>query len=347
MKNSLGIFQSTKGILILLVIVWHTDNLFEVVSGLSFQMNPLIGLLVLLRNFGIYAGMPAFFMISGYGFRKRPLRIWARFNLIPMIKGYLIAAAIVIGFTALKGILLGRDVSKAMISQCIGYALMNHPKAEFFGQEVKGINVMWFVCTLAIASVMLNQILTVKNRRIQIAICIVLACTGVLLRDIRLPFCIHQSFICCSFMYIGYYMRQEKLLTKKLPWYFAALPVLLCLFASLTNDLVLKIARNVYPNGLLDLMISWIAGIVAMFFFARLDQFNGKIMDAFRWVGQYSFIIYCTHHVERQIVPWVRIVSPVIHSAPLQFAAIYILRVLLCLTAAYVFTRYKKRLLRM
>lgn len=336
MKITPGTFQPIKGFFSLLIIYSHTRNLFGGIPPFSFQMHPWRGLLSFLLDICFYTVMPGFFIICGYGFRKMSLRRLVRNNLLPVIKGYLITTVILLVFATLQAILLGRDISQAVVPQFLGFVLMNLPTATYFGVSVGNVGMMWFACVLVLASILLNCILRLNSRWVQGAICLVLAAAGVLLKDVRLPFCLQQTCVCCSFMYIGYMMRQEKLLEKKPPWYSAALVFLFFVYIVSMENHRIDISVNSYQNGLLGLITAWIIGTATMYLFIHLSALKGKWIDLLAWIGQNSFIVFCVHHVERQLVNWNQLSSLVTDNRQLQQIVIFLLRTFICLIITYI-----------
>lgn len=337
-------FQPAKGLLMLLIILCHTFNAFGGVPQFSFQANPVSAIPTFVFDFFfVNTIIPCFFMICGYSFRRRPLRFLLKGTPLFVLRAYLITSAIIICLNTLRAIILGGNAPHVFISECLSFALIIQPGGEFLGHSLSGISTVWFLCVLAVDSILLNQILALRSRRSQIAVCALLACIGILLKDITLPFCIQQICICCSFMYLGFVISQEKLLTRRMPWYLVVLPLLLWLFLFLKGDHRINISNNLYPNGLLDLIAIWSAGYLMLYAAAYLGQFDGKFFEALSWVGQYSFILCCVHHVEKTVLPLRKMVGIVIHDPTLQFLAVFLLHTGICLALTYAFVQFGKK----
>ena len=341
---SLGMFQPAKGLLMFVIILWHTISSFNNFSEVPFyQLHPMIAVPKFILDFFFnYTVIPVFFMMCGFSFRRRPLRYLIKGTPLYILKAYLFTSLIIICAKTLNAAIMGQEVFLKLISQLFNYMLMVYPGA------------MWFLCVLALNTIILNYVLTLKSRLSQIAVCLLLACIGMLLKDIRLPFQIQQTYIrlpfqisqiciCLSFMYIGYLMNEKKVLTKKFPWYILVLFLLLNLFLFVRGNNHISVGSNLYPNGMVDLIIAWLGGYVFMFGAAFLGQFNGRFFDLLVWMGQYSFLICCVHHVERECVPLQQAVSLVIRDDVLQFYTVFVLRVILCLALTYVILAYQKR----
>lgn len=342
-KIGLGTFQPAKGVLMIVIMLWHTIQSFDGYSAFSLLLNPVIDIPKIFSDFFFnYTTISCFFMMCGYSFRRRPLRYLIKGTPLYIMKAYLITSAIIICVNSLKAAIRGQDVIHSLISQVLPYALIIL-NGEYFGYKLNGIFALWFICVLAFDTILLNQILTLKSRRSQITVCLLLACAGMLLKDIRLPFLIQQTCICLSFMYIGYWMGTEKVLTKKFPWYLLALFFLLNLFFFVRGDNHINVATNSYPNGMVDLIMAWLGGYVFMFGAAFLGQFNGRFFDLLAWMGQNSLILCCVHTVEKRILPLKRAVSFVFHDQQLQFVLLFTLRILLCLALTYAIAEYQKR----
>ena len=211
MKSSLGTFQPAKGLLMLMIVSSHTASVFWPVPRTSSQAAPALTALQLLSDLLRYAAMPCFFMICGYGFRRRRLPILMRNTVAPIAKAYLITSLLIIGIAAIRAVAEGQGVVRTLVVQSLTYALMATPPLELLGLTTRSIGTIWFPCVAALASIVLNQVLALRERRWQAVVCAALACAGVLLRALRLPFCILQTCVCVSYMYVGYLMRREKL----------------------------------------------------------------------------------------------------------------------------------------
>ena len=145
-------------------------------------------------------------------------------------------------------------------------------------------------------------------------------------------------------MYIGYLMRQEKLLAKGVPWHLAGLSLICFLCLHTMNDAQIAIGYNWYPHGLMDLALTWLIGYVAMFLATALDEAEGTFIDVLCWVGRYSFLICCIHHVEKNALPLQRMMAHAIpHSALLGYASLFLVRMLLYVIIVNLFLRYDNK----
>jgi surface polysaccharide O-acyltransferase-like enzyme len=104
MKSSLGTFQPAKGLLMLTIISSHTASVFWPVPRTSSQAAPALTALQLLSDLLRYAAMPCFFMICGYGFRRRRLPILMRNTVAPIAKAYLITSLLIVGIAAIRAV---------------------------------------------------------------------------------------------------------------------------------------------------------------------------------------------------------------------------------------------------
>lgn len=347
LKINLGMFQPAKGFFMLLIIQCHNFGILGKhphFSVQTLQTNPVLGLALFILDFFFSNTLiPCFFMICGYSIRRRPLRYLIKGTPLYLLKAYLITSVICICLNTLKAIVRGYDVSEYFITECLSFILMPQLKMEFLGHTAYGIGAIWFVYVLAIDSILLNQILALKSRWSQAAVCVLLAVIGMALRQYNVPFFILQSCICCSFMYIGHLISQYKLLTKKIPLVFVVFPLLFWVFLFVRCNFYVDIYANFYSDGMVDLIAIWLLGYHMLYAAAYLGQRSGKLIDFLSWMGQYSFVLCCIHHVENRVLLWKEAVAFVTQNLTIQFFAALILRICLCLALTYAFVQFEKK----
>ncbi len=339
MKNHYTMFQPLKGILMLLIIFSHSIDIPE----FSLPVNPLSGLFRFLYDFASFTCIPCFFMVCGYGFRKKPLRILMQNTVLPILRAYLITSVIILVIHALRSFVVGRDVLPSLLPRILCYVLMVIPATRYFGCTVESIGAIWFLCTLAFTSLMLNLILQIKDQWKQGVVCLVLCWLGLYLRDFSPPFCISQSCICCSFLYLGYQIRQLKLLEKKLPWYYTAGALLLCLLLCLKKSHRIGVSYSWFPGGLATIVAVCFLSYLLLYYASYLDQPKGRFFDGLCWLGQYSFLLCCVHQVERNALPLQTLLARVLKDSMWQDAVYFLSRTILCISITYLLVAIGKQ----
>ena len=99
-KNTLGMFDLIKGVIMIMVMLGHTYGLFDELNKYD-SINAQIGALgihriifALLVTIMLKLSMPVLFIISGYGFRKTPFKKCVKNQFDRLMKPYIITALI-------------------------------------------------------------------------------------------------------------------------------------------------------------------------------------------------------------------------------------------------------------
>lgn len=343
MKNSLGLFNAVKGVLMILIILSHslTDFIFSKMPH-AFLSGDIRGLILFFFYLISYAAMPLFFAVCGYGFRRRRLDLLIRNSLAIPLKAYCLASLVIIGLGTLGAFLSGDNAVQALLTGCVSYLFGLQPGATFRGIFFDGNGPLWFLWTFSGAVLLLNQIAKLDKRRIQTAVCAFLACAGLFLTRYPLPFCLQQIFICTGFMYIGWIMSREKILEKKLPWYLAAAAVLSAVLLIFKSGLPVSVSGNEYPNGLPDLIAAWLLSFVLMFPAARLGTCSGPLADFLCWTGRNAFFLCCFHTVEFKALPLRYFINFHVQNRYLRYTVLFLASSLWAFGTVYAFTRCRQ-----
>ncbi len=336
-------FQTIKGFMMVMIIFGHT---YFYIPEFSLKLGAVPSLLIYPLDFLSHTCIPCFFMICGYGFRKRPLHILMRNNVLPILKAYLITSVIILALHALRSYVVGREVLPALLPRILSYVLMIAPQVMYFGMDIEGVGPMWFFCCLAFCSLLLNLILQIPDQRGQSFICLALCWLGNYLHQFPLPFCISQTFLCCGFMYLGYRVRQDRLLEKKLPWYFPAGALLICLLICLKMPHRINFYLNLFPGGAGDIIACYLLGYVLMYYASFLDPLKGRLLDGLYWLGQNSFLVCCAHQVDFQGLPLRTFLLHFSQNELLMDTVLFFIRLALCSFVTWLIILIGRRRLR-
>lgn len=304
--NRIGMFDLVKGILMVLIILGHsiTDYFHYWEYENTLLIPKLANSLPAILTYGL---IPMFFMICGYGFRKKSMKKAVVGQFKYFWKPYLLVTAATALIVIIKKILINGSIAEGLSYQVLPYFLVFCPgQREFLGLYMDSVGPIWFFWVFVTAGILLNLILQEEQSWVQFCLVIILSCAGLMMRNITLPWCIQQTLVCCGYMYIGWFMKKQKMLEQKLPSYLVLLVILLCLIASL-NGGNLEISQNVYANGAEDLLISYLAGIISMFGAVKIGYLEGSAADKLCWIGKNALYICCIHTVTYTVVPWERL----------------------------------------
>lgn len=302
-RDYLGMFDFAKGFMIILILVGHaitTHFNYWVFDG---KQNPALGLLILFLIFTIQNIIAPFFMMGGYSFRKRSMKICVKTQIHYFLKPYLYVALSVSILSVIKKLLISGSIIDGLKYHALPFLFGLCPgKKEFLGIYMSDIGPVWFLFTFVLATILLNLIVHEKQMWAQILIIVTLTFGSLAIKDVMLPFCIQQTMICCGYMYVGMLMKKYKFFQKKVPVSFIVIAVTICLIAMLFGEIA--VAGNRWKLGIFDVFASYIAGIVYMIIFRKLNRYSNKIFEAIRWMGRHILWFCCIHTVFYLVLPW-------------------------------------------
>ena len=159
--SSLGMFDLLKGIGMLAIVFAHTAELYPLGTN---DVTPFAFALFAYRE----ALMAAFFIASGYGFRKRSIRKCIEQQLKTLFKPYLYTAlATTVLHAFIHHAAFGSwDAAISESAKVLGGFLLGLPHtATYFGQQFFSCGPMWYLVALMLAWVLLDVLLEIFPER--------------------------------------------------------------------------------------------------------------------------------------------------------------------------------------
>lgn len=295
-KLNLMSFSLAKGIAILSVVCFHTYDRYE-----SEFLTVAKYFLVL-----SIAVLPAFFLISGCGFKEATPRKMLKKTFSGLVVPYLWVMATfatifpVVRFCIEGSLPVAIDQTKRfLIAFILGYARYGK---MLFGVELFWCTPVWFLLASFVASNVLNLILQIRNEKVRLLGVVLAVLLGNYLFSVEFFYgCIPQGLRAVGYFYVGYMLKKNELilrLWKKPIVYVILIPCFL---------LDLKLATlpdTVFINVLVEFIFSTFAGMLFLCAAIYLSTFELKGLDWINKVGIYSHWILCLHSAEMDIVPW-------------------------------------------
>ena len=304
--SSIGMFDMLKGAGMLTIVFAHTAELYpmQAVSGLSLTaFFPFI-----YRE----ALMAAFFIASGYGFRKRSIHKCIHQQLKSLLKPYAYTAL----FTCVLHFIIHYKTFQYLpgtIGESIkvtgGFLLGLPHTATYFGQQFFSCGPMWYLVALMLAWVLLDVLLEIFPERY-----ITPAVVGVTLLGWGVtlvweaPFCIAQGMVSLPYLYIGYLAKKRRLFETPLSGrakaglIVSALGVVAGVLLTQSTDCV---SLGEWTMGPLSILLDGAVGYGIIRLFLKWQRrVDGPISHAIEWVGRRSLFIFCIHTVELTAIPW-------------------------------------------
>ena len=154
--SSLGMFDLLKGVGMLLIVFAHTSELYPV--GDISTITPVTFFLFAYRE----SLMAAFYIASGYGFRKRSIHKCIEQQLKTLLKPYVYTAlATTVLHAFIHHAAFGSwDAAISESAKVLGGFLLGLPHtATYFGQQFFSCGPMWYLVALMLAWVLLAVVL--------------------------------------------------------------------------------------------------------------------------------------------------------------------------------------------
>ena len=324
--NSLGMFDFLKGIGMLTIVFAHSAELYPV--GATTTITPMTFYLFAYRE----SLMAAFYIASGYGFRKRSIGkcISQQFKTLFKPYAYTGLATTIAHFVIHYKTFGNWNNAVYETYKVLGGFVLGLPHtATYFGQEFFSCGPMWYLLALMIGWILLDIILNIfPESYIKWAVLGTMLLGWGICITWEAPFCIGQGMVTVPTLYVGYLAKKHKIFDKPLSRRLkntlmgcAAAVAVLVLFTQST-DCVSMAQWNLGPVSIL-LDAGAGLGILSMvlWFQRRVDNFVTRGIQA---IGRRSLYIFCIHTVELTAIPW--------YLMPQKFAAHPVLGVVLQFT---------------
>ena len=298
-RIGLGTFDLIKGIAIAIVVFSHSVSRYTLDD---------FGLLAPVYYFMYIMGMgfmPMFFIISGYGFKDKPVGKTLKKTFSELLIPYLLVIPLSIGFYIVMH-LWKNDMP--FILENTGRSIVSF----LLCTETAGP--MWFFIALFIASNLLNLILKCKKTLLQILLVTACIIFGffVMHSDFKY-FQVIQGFTAVGFCYAGHIMKEKKILERSIysPW-----PYLILLPVCLAQTVAVLLSINGQGNSplLFDMstgdysvyafFAAGCTGVLMMLLGVLCSKMEWKCMEWVSELGVYSYWILLVHTIEYNAFPW-------------------------------------------
>lgn len=303
--NSLGMFDLLKGVGMLTIVFAHTGELYPM--GDASHINPLTFCMFAYRE----SLMAAFYIASGYGFRKRSIHKCIHQQLKSLLKPFCYTAV----FTTVLHFIIHYKTFHYLpgsltesIKVAGGFLLGLPHTATYFGQEFFSCGPMWYLLALLVGWILLDVILNIFPERY-----VSWAVGGAALLGWgtslawELPFCLIQGAVITPYLYIGYLAKRQHWLDQPLSrrmsciLWAAVLLIPVAAFATGSTDCV---SMAEWTLGPISILLDGFAGLLFVRLFLRLNRHRNALVSFFEAVGRRSLYIFCIHTVELTAIPW-------------------------------------------
>ena len=304
--SSLGMFDLLKGVGMLTIVFAHTAESYAI--GTTTAITPFTFYLFAYRE----SLMAAFYIASGYGFRKRSIGKCVSQQLQMLLKPYIITGLLT---TLLHYIChyaaFGSPESAFYETRKVfgGFALGLPHTADYFGQTFFSCGPMWYLLSLMIGWILLDVIMNIfPERYIPWAVLGTMTLGWGITLAWNAPFCIAQGMVVVPYLYLGFLAKKKKLFEQPFSrqlkaglWAaFAAVGLLVVLTQS--TDCV---SLGEWTLGPVSILLDGIVGLGFIVLFMKVQRLlDNPVTHLIEAVGRRSLYIFCIHTVELTAVPW-------------------------------------------
>ncbi len=337
-KNTLGMFDGLKGLSILFVIALHCHtDVFVANPGLA------VPLPIHLAENLAGLSMAVLFAVSGYNFKPIALSKAVKKQAGLLLKPYAAVAAASIVTGAVLNLWTGGPFWQGMSKYTLGFLIGLVAYRRIGPFEIRSIQAVWFLMALFFGWLLLTLCMKVKSQSVRLACVCACAAAGVLLSRVCpiLPFCILQSLTATGFLYLGYRIKKDDLLFRKVPvWVYAACTAVFG-FCAVYGDA--NLGSNVWKLSLLDYLGMLCGSFVALRIYLRLYNPEWRVWRPIQFFGKNSLWILCIHTYEHYVFFWRD--QPVLRTESYLRAWFYLfcIRLLLILFLYWVIKRASER----
>ena len=298
-KNSLGMFDMLKGVMMILVLLYHTYGLLDCIDSNS----PFMIIVLLLYILGGLS-MPALFIVSGYGFRKMKFKKCLKKQFNTLVVPYIITTFITCFVHCISYYLLygGKRVAiKETLKVLFAYAIGLSKDAGSGFMENVACGPIWFLLALVVSNLVFNQLLQYfEGKKLLIASAVV-SCIGWLVSYIiALPWSFNQGLVATFYVALGYYAKKTRFFTSEI-----SLKMKLIVLIAFATDIICIIffngfdmASNKYGAGILTIVAEGILSIALIYAFLLMNNFRGRVSSILRYIGRVSIYVLAIHNIE-------------------------------------------------
>lgn len=303
--NSIGMFDMLKGAGMLTIVLAHTAESY------SLDLSGGLSLTAFFPFIYRESLMAAFFIASGYGFRKRSIHKCIRQQLSILLKPFCWTAF----FTTVLHFIIHYSTfhylpgSLSESFKVLGGFLLGLPHtATYFGREFFSCGPMWYLLALMLSWILLDVILNIFPENYipwAVAGCALLGWGTSLLWE--LPFCLTQGMVVVPYLYIGFLAKKNRWLDKPLSLPMKAVmlaAVVLIAVGALLTQKTDSVSMAEWSMGPLSILLDGLAGLLFIRLFLQLNRLGGPVVRGLESIGRRSLHIFCAHTIELIAVPW-------------------------------------------
>ena len=313
LKNTIGMFDFYKGIVMFLIILVHTQGIAQTLeeygSPEAIIQHTNIFVLIFLVLFALFgeASMPALFIVSGYGFRKTTTKKCIAKQVKTLLVPYIISAILTVGihfFAFWKMFGSGRESLRKTIHIFAGALFGMSMDRSYFGFELSACGPIWFLLSLGIGLIVFNILVNhFEGAKLMVASLIVAVIGWGMSAIYTFPWSISQGFMATFYIAIGYWLKKNKVFTPAKCTISKRTKIIYVIVAVVLKVLTLgfgffNLANEMYPLGPVSVIANGLLGVVCIRLMLEFNRFDGVISSFVRKIGRQSLYVMCIHSIE-------------------------------------------------
>jgi fucose 4-O-acetylase-like acetyltransferase len=270
------------------------DSTFDALKGVGI-ISMIIGhsyIPSILIDFIFAWHMPLFFIVSGFFYKKYPIKDYNIKNIRRLVLPYLFTSFFIVFFFFIKNIIKNEPYDYSyLIGALIGNGSHNNP---IFGSY--SIGAIWFLLAIFWCRIIYNFIICKISESYNINIYILFLSFGgaFIGKVIYIPMDILQGLQALLFFHIGYLWKQNYLRLSDLTKEHVFIILLLIIFSVWSGSM--SIVRSYY--GFYPINFLAAIGTVALFYYLFKKMNCSTLLYWLCYVGRLSLLILCVHNIE-------------------------------------------------
>lgn len=344
----IGMFDLLKGVGMLLIILGHTINNYTFVGAENNVGMMIFGVGYILIGAGV---LQAFFLISGYGFRKTSIFSCIKKQTTLMLKPYMYITLGTAGLHIFTRFLMSHSW-KSAIEQTwpvLGGFLFALPANKvMFGTQFYFCGAMWYMIALLLGWIILNTLMNLVKERYLPFVVWGCAVIGWLIgKDCVIPFCISQGLVAVLYLYYGYMLKKKRVFAKKFSKAQMVCSVFVCALSLGLAGIAGKMnnmADGVWTAGIISIALDGYIGFVLLYLSLKLNAFKGRVWEWIKKIGSNSLYIFTMHTVELHGIPWWKFTEYMKDEPVLGCVLHFIMRCTFIVVGALVFKKMVRRI---
>ncbi len=343
-KIGLGAFDFAKGLGLILVILGHSAQ--EVSSENAYISYGIFTAIVAITM--MYTALPMFAIVSGYGSKAADPLVTIKKQMKVLLEFYGMFALIVILIDIIKLLLLPGFESQDFIRQIVAICtLMQHDYA-FRGLQIGNIGPMWFLVSLCIARVVLNGVLRIKNKKLQVLAVALMLIPFYFATKLDLAMlCLAPVFSIVLFLYVGHCLSKYKIFKNenKITRIVFIIGTLVFYATAAMNGTFITIAGNNWGNNMfVGLLMATLGGTVLTWLCLQYGNTVFRRFNAVRKIGRLSLFFFLAHSIEYMTIPWGKIIQQLNAGFYVKSITVFLCRMIVVSLLTWILMRVYGRL---